>query len=488
MTFNELFVARKAMEIKMKKVLSVFMSLVTVFTMCFAYTGAVFAEDIPLGDGIKGTFDAESATLTVSYEGEDSGVIPDYTTAPVFDNIENVKTIKVEASVQEIGTYVFYNCTNLEKIMVYDSLCEIKENALPDNENIVIYGQTLSRALVFAAKYGYQSAKLYNVTYVSYTGSSLSNELYPEGTPLSDIQDPEFTSGYTQPLRLSSDGTYKHKSSMNIWSPNPVPSGDTLTNAIIYTELSVSEECTFKDTVVNATCTEEGYTLHECTKCEFSYIDNETDMIPHDFGTDGNEKNCAVCGAENPNFVQPSTDPTDPAPTDPAPTEPAVTVPTITEPVPTAPAVSVSETTAAQAAVPSASTSGASAVPESTTEYQKQPTSVIATEKKTVTPAKPKKTSIKKLTKGKKQFKITWKKISGVTGYQVQYSTSSKFTKSKTKTVTVQGAKKVSKTIKKLKSGKKYYVRVRTYKKTKVNGKVVTTFSAYTKAKSVKVK
>lgn len=101
------------------------------------------------------------------------------------------------------------------------------------------------------------------------------------------------------------------------------------------------------------------------------------------------------------------------------------------------------------------------------------------TTQKTV--AKPKATSIKKLAKGKKSFKITWKKISGVTGYQIQYSTSSKFKAKSSKTVTVKGAKNTSKTIKSLKGGKKYYVRVRTYKT--VDGKKY--YSSWTKAKSI---
>ena len=69
-------------------------------------------------------------------------------------------------------------------------------------------------------------------------------------------------------------------------------------------------------------------------------------------------------------------------------------------------------------------------------------------------------------------------------GYQVQYSTSKKFTKKTTKTVKVATKKKLNKKIKGLKSGKKYYVRVRAYKK---NGKK-TVYSAWTAKKSVKVK
>ena len=74
---------------------------------------------------------------------------------------------------------------------------------------------------------------------------------------------------------------------------------------------------------------------------------------------------------------------------------------------------------------------------------------------------------------------VKWKKNKAVNGYQIQYSTNKKFT-SGSKTVTVNKNSTVSKTVKKLKKGKKYYVRIRTY-----NGKY---YSAWSTPKSVKVK
>ncbi len=94
----------------------------------------------------------------------------------------------------------------------------------------------------------------------------------------------------------------------------------------------------------------------------------------------------------------------------------------------------------------------------------------------------PKATTVKSLSKAKKQTKVTWKKTSEVSGYQIQYSLKMNF--SSKKTVTVKGKSKTSKTIKKLKSGKKYYVRIRTYKT--VNGK--TYYSTWSKTNAVKVK
>ena len=91
-------------------------------------------------------------------------------------------------------------------------------------------------------------------------------------------------------------------------------------------------------------------------------------------------------------------------------------------------------------------------------------------------------TSIKAIEKG---FKVKWKKKS-CTGYQVQYSTSKKFTSKTSKTLKVNKAKTTSKTVKKLKAKKKYYVRVRTYKTVKKKNyysKWSANYSVTTKAK-----
>jgi hypothetical protein len=80
------------------------------------------------------------------------------------------------------------------------------------------------------------------------------------------------------------------------------------------------------------------------------------------------------------------------------------------------------------------------------------------------TPAKVKKpviVSAKKKTKT--SMTIKWKDLSAASGYQIQYSTSSKFAASKTKTVN-KAAGVTSVTVKKLLKGKKYYVRMRAYR------------------------
>ena len=77
-----------------------------------------------------------------------------------------------------------------------------------------------------------------------------------------------------------------------------------------------------------------------------------------------------------------------------------------------------------------------------------------------------------------KAFTVKWKKKSNITGYQIQYSTNSKFKKGN-KSIKIKNAKTRSKKITKLKSNKKYYVRIRTYKGKK--------YSKWSKVKSAKI-
>ena len=86
-------------------------------------------------------------------------------------------------------------------------------------------------------------------------------------------------------------------------------------------------------------------------------------------------------------------------------------------------------------------------------------------------------TTITSVKSQSKAFTVKWKKKSGITGYQIQYSTNSKFKKGN-KSIKIKSAKTGSKKITKLKAAKKYYVRIRTYKGKK--------YSKWSKVKSIK--
>ena len=168
------------------------------------------------------------------------------------------------------------------------------------------------------------------------------------------------------------------------------------------------------------TCTTSGNTqAGYCTVCGYNEVSTVIPATGHNFGN--NSANCLVCGVANPNYV--------------APTQP-----------------------------------------------NQNDTNTSNDEDVTVI-SKPKSASIKKVKGAKKAISVTWKKVSGVNGYEIQVATDKKFKKNK-KTVTIKKQKTTKTTVKKLKAKKKYYVRVRTYKI--VNGKKV--YSSWSKVKSVKTK
>ena len=76
----------------------------------------------------------------------------------------------------------------------------------------------------------------------------------------------------------------------------------------------------------------------------------------------------------------------------------------------------------------------------------------------------------------KKGLALKWKKVSGADGYQIQVSTKKNFKGAKTYTV----KNKTKYTISKLKSGKKYYIRIRAYKNVKAEtGKTKKAYGKY---------
>ena len=94
----------------------------------------------------------------------------------------------------------------------------------------------------------------------------------------------------------------------------------------------------------------------------------------------------------------------------------------------------------------------------------------------------PKVTGVTAASKSGRKLSVTWEEAEDVSGYQVAYSTSKKFESSQTKKATVSSGTK--KTVKKLKAGTKYFVRVRSFVKTSDG----TVYGDWSKKVSVKIK
>ena len=198
---------------------------------------------------------------------------------------------------------------------------------------------------------------------------------------------------------------------------------------------------------VEATTSSEGYIKYICSICGDTKVTTIPKLQP------------APVQPTQPPATQPTQAPTQqPAP---APTQVPTQAPT-NAPAPVAPAPAEPTTVANTAA------------PTTATQVEQTTTKAVA---------KPKAAKFKKVKGSKKAIALTWAKVKGVKGYQIQIATDKKFKKNK-KTVTIKKQKTTKKTVKKLKAKKKYFVRIRTYKT--VNGKKV--YSSWSKAKTVKTK
>ena len=100
----------------------------------------------------------------------------------------------------------------------------------------------------------------------------------------------------------------EHQYEEEVIEPTCTEKGYTLHNCIFcddnyidsYTDAAGHDYTT---TIVNPSCNEDGYTLHTCSKCGDSYKDNITNMISHEFGDwtisgDTAKHKCKHCGAE----------------------------------------------------------------------------------------------------------------------------------------------------------------------------------------------
>ena len=101
---------------------------------------------------------------------------------------------------------------------------------------------------------------------------------------------------------------------------------------------------------------------------------------------------------------------------------------------------------------------------------------------------RPKKTSLKKTAAKSRGIQVTWnRQAAQIDGYQIQCCTSGNFKGKTLKSVTAKKSAVVKK-ISGLKGKKKYYVRIRTYKTVKVNGKKQKLYSGWSGRKTVRTK
>ena len=470
--------------------------------------------DYTIKDGTKviaGNAFSDCTSLT-------SVTIPDSVTSigsGAFNGCKSLTSIAIPNSVTSIGGDAFRSCTSLTSITIPDSVTSIGWNAfygctsLTDvyysgtqeqwnRIDIGIYNSALTSATIHYNSSGAKSKSLNSFkakNYLANNGEAESDSSEAEYKTLSKT-DLAPNQVYVLMIIAGSETDYEVNTSSLKYITDAVADengnvdfkylydGDEDVIAVVFGACNhIAGEWQIEE---ESSCTADGEKVRYCTKC-FEALEIQTIPAAHIWNedytvdveptenTEGSKSiHCSVCGAKKPGsevILPPiasteSTEPTEPTePSEPiGPTMPTEPTTNITNPTET--------TTSNEPIGPTK--------PANTT------TTVKAKNTTSVTSAGPtkavEKSSLKvpgfKLLKGRKQFKINYKAVSGANGFQVRYKI-----KGKWKTKTFKAKKNATKLIKKLKRGT-YKVQIRSFVK---NGSEKL-YSKWSKTKTVKVK
>ena len=418
------------------------------------YEGHTFTVTSIVNNAFSGCSSLTSVTISNSVESIGDNA---------FQNCSSLTSATIGNNVTSIGSSAFFGCSKLKKIEIPDSVTYIGSkafdgtafyNTVKNWEDGVLYcGNHLISAKSDVTKITVKAST------VSIAAGALDN---CKSLKKINVLNPKCVINCTIPKTAVIGGAegstaedFAQKNNMSIDYFEECTHSDKVQVVIAATcteQGAVQSRCADCDKLISQTftaplghtmvittpakaptCTTSGNTqAGYCTVCGYNEVSTVIPATGHNFGN--NSANCLVCGVANPNYVAPAQPTPNPTPST-APTQP-----------------------------------------------NQNDTNTSNDEDVTVI-SKPKSASIKKVKGAKKAILVTWKKVSGVNGYEIQVATDKKFKKNK-KTVTIKKQKTTKTTVKKLKAKKKYYVRVRTYKM--VNGKKV--YSSWSKAKSVKTK
>ena len=496
----------------MKKVISLFLSLTMLLSIVSVVDFSAFADVKTGWCGMKVTYSLDTSTGVLTISTTDNMLSQMFgfgpTDSPFYKN-PYIKSIIIESCVSSIGSYAFSGCTSLASVTIAGTVTSIGNYAFSGCTSLtsVTIPNSVTNISCDAFNGCSKLKKIEipdSVTYIgskAFDGTAFYNTvknwedgvLYCGNHLISAKSDVTKITVKASTVSIAAGALDNCKSlkKINVLNPKCVinctipktaviggAEGSTAEDFAQKNNMSIDyfEECTHSDkvqVVIAATCTEQGAVQSRCADCDklisqtftaplghtmvittpakaptcttsgntqagyctvcgYNEVSTVIPATGHNFGN--NSANCLVCGVANPNYVAPAQPTPNPTPST-APTQP-----------------------------------------------NQNDTNTSNDEDVTVI-SKPKSASIKKVKGAKKAILVTWKKVSGVNGYEIQVATDKKFKKNK-KTVTIKKQKTTKTTVKKLKAKKKYYVRVRTYKI--VNGKKV--YSSWSKVKSVKTK
>ena len=322
-----------------------------------------------------------------------------------FYQCKELKKVVIEEGVEELGDYIFYDCSKLAEVVIPESVNRIGAEAFTNCNEVTIYAVENTHAEYYAKENG-----IHCITTAR-----------PEEGDKEDSED-------------DGDKTITPETPTVSITPTITEAAATPTGIVSATAVPTVEATAAPTTEVTVVPTVEATAVPTVEATVVPTV--EVTAVPTIEAT-----------------AAPTTEVTA------VPTVEATAIPTIeVTAVPTVEATAIP--TIKVTAVP---TIKATATPM-----------VKATATPTAAPAKVKVPTVKKVSSlkvsaKKKALAVSWKKLSNISGYQIQVSTKSSFKGAKTITVSKS---KTKYTASKLKAKKKYYVRIRGYKTYKAaNGK-----------------
>ena len=436
----------------MKRILTVLITLVFAIlswsTFAFAGSNDIYGRNAgTCGDSVKWKMD-DDGNMTIYGTGpmKDycSGECPSYCGGVNFIYIgPHVKTVTFEDGVTSVGTYALTTnglggktTSSVESVTICSSITSIGESAFNRNsvKNIYIY----SKSVTFGNNAIYSGTTIFGYsgstaeTYAKKNGNTFVAMCQTHTENTQNAKDATCTeNGYTGEKVCSVCGAvteYGH------------------TTAALHHDYQLMNQ---KD----ATCTESGYSGDSiCSRC--NDVESEgtvIDKLDHEWETEyhlDKEPTCTEKGSKSIHCANCSA---------------------------TKDLVEIDATGHKYTHVIQKAQIG-----KAGREYDKCTTCGSQKNEKTIKALTPQKTTLKKLKAGKKTFTVSWTK-KAYSGYQIRYSLKSSMKSATYKNVS---ASKTSLKVKKLKTRKKYYVQIRTYKT--VDGKKC--YSTWLSAKKVKTK
>lgn len=436
----------------MKRILTVLITLVFAIlswsTFAFAGSNDIYGRNAgTCGDSVKWKMD-DDGNMTIHGTGpmKDycSGDCPSYCGfAKDFYIGPHVKTVTFEDGVTSVGTYALTTnglggktTSNVESVTICSSITSIGESAFNRNsvKNIYIYSEnvTFGNDAIYSGTtiFGYSGSTA--ETYAKKNGNTFVAMCQTHTENIKNAKDATCTeNGYTGEKVCSVCGAvteYGH------------------TTAALHHDYQLMNQ---KD----ATCTEPGYSGDSiCSRCNDVKSEGTViDKLDHEWETEyriDKEPTCTEKGDKSIHCANCSA----------------------TKDLMEIDATGHKYTHVIQKAQ----------IGKAGREYDKCTTCGSQKNEKTIKALTPQKTNLKKLKAVKKAFNVSWTK-KAYSGYQIRYSLKSSMKSATYKNVS---ASKTSLKVKKLKTRKKYYVQIRTYKT--VDGKKC--YSTWSSAKKVKTK